>query len=134
MTVISKSYDFYRTIYTDKSVRYQLGAADTGTVELIEAKNANWTLYIQRILLAVTTDAAQSLTFQDDSGTVVVGKSAASPGLGIELVGDYGPEGRILTAGEGLDMVISGAGLAAQVIVEAYQRPNAVQTEAQSKA
>lgn len=128
----NKSYDFYRCLHQDKSLRYQLGAADTGTVELMEAKNSKWQIYIQRIMLAVTTDSAQTLTFQDDSATVVVGKSPASPGLGIEIVGDYGPEGRALTAGDGLDMVISGAGLAGQVVVEAYQRPVNAITAAES--
>lgn len=128
----NKGYDFYRTLYQDKSVRYQLAGATTGTIELFEAKNSRWQVYIQRIMLAVTTDAAQSLTFQDDTGAVIIGKSPASPGLGIEIVGDYGPEGVALTAGDGLDMVISGAGLAGQVVVEAYQRPVSGITAAES--
>jgi hypothetical protein len=119
-----KSYDFYRSMYADKTARGIVLVADSATINnAIAVRNARHAIYVQRIMLAVTTDAAQSLTFQDDNGTPkVVGKSAASPGLGVEVVADYGPEGIALTTGTNLDIVISGAGLACGYVVEAYER------------
>lgn len=120
----AKSYDWYRSMYSDKSVRGRVAAADSATIEdVVAVKNLNYTIYVQRIMLSVTTDAAQSLTFQDDAGTpVVIGKSAASPGLGIEVVADFGPEGFALTTAKNLDIVISGAGLGCVYVIEAYQK------------
>lgn len=124
MPSIYSDYGFYRAVFSSASVTASVAAADTATIDnVITAKNANWTIHVQRITLSVTTDAAQSLTFQDDAGSpVVIAKSAASPGLGVEMVADFGPEGFPLTKGKNLDIVISGAGLACQISIEAYQR------------
>lgn len=125
---VQADYGHYRAQYTNKSTTFGVAAADSGTVQdVVAVKSANHTLYIQRIMLSVFTDAAQSLTFQDDAGTpVVIGKSAASPGLGVEVVCDFGPEGYPLTQGKNLDAVISGAGLGCKVSIEAYEKLTAV--------
>ena len=117
-------YGKWRNFFVDKSRIYALTTAATGTAAaIVPVRASTSTLYIQRILLSVTTDAAQTLTFQDDAGTpLVIAKSPSSPGLGIEIVADFGPGGIALTAGKNLDMVISGAGLGAQVNVEAYEK------------
>ena len=125
MPAVQSDYGFYRTMFQDASTVRTLLAADTTTehANVIVPKSASHTIFIQRILFNCTTDAAQTLTFQDGAGTpIVIGKSAASPGLGIEIVGDYGPKGKALTEGEELDIVISAAGLAGQINIEAYQR------------
>lgn len=116
-------YNKYRTLHTERVANASVLAADSTTIELIDVtKSANHQLYIQRIVFSVTTDAAQSLTWQDEAGTpVLIAKSKASPGLG-NLVWDFGPVGVPCTLGKGLDMVISGAGLAGMVHVEAYER------------
>ena len=121
-------YGYYRSIYTNKSTTFSVAAADTATLtDKPAVKNANYTIYVQRITLSVFTDAAQSLTFQDDASTpVVIAKSAASPGLGLEIVADFGPEGFPLTAGKNLDIVISGAGLGVKGSIEAYEKVTAV--------
>lgn len=120
---VQADYGHYRAQYNDKSTVKQIVATDSGTFDAVIApKNANYAIFVQRIIFNVTTDAAQTLTFQDGAGTPkVVGKSASSPGLGIEIVADYGPKGVQLTIGEELDIVISGAGLAGQISIEAYE-------------
>ena len=121
-------YGYYRAQNSNKSTTFAVAAADSATKEnVITAKNANYTVFVQRIILSVFADSAQSLTFQDDAGTpVVIGKSAASPGLGVEIVADFGPEGYPLTEGKNLDITISGAGLACKGSIEAYERLTAV--------
>ena len=119
-----RSAAWYRTQYTDKSVRRTVVAADVDAqhANVIVPKSSKHTVYIQRILMAVTTDAAQTITFQDDSGAPVVGKSKASPGLGLHVVADHGAEGMPLGEGESLDMIFSAAGPAGIVTIEAYEK------------
>ena len=124
MAAVESDYGFYRAQYIDKSITFVVAAADSATKEnVITPRNVYSTIFVQRITLSVITDAAQSLTFQDDAGTpVIIAKSAASPGLGIEVVCDFGPKGYALTVGTNLDIVISGAGLACKGSIEAYEQ------------
>lgn len=117
-------YGYIRSVlYQDVSSQTRVAAADTATVTPITHKDANHQVFVQRILMAVSTDAAQTLTFQDTAGTpVVIGKSKSSPGLGICIVADYGPDGIGLTKATDLQYVISGAGLGCVVNIEAYQK------------
>ena len=129
MPAVQSDYGFYRAMFKDASTVRTLLAADTSTehANVITPKSASYSIFVQRIIFNCTTDAAQTLTFQDDAGTpIVIGKSASSPGLGIEIVGDYGPLGKQLTENTNLDIIISAAGLAGQINIEAYQRLTAV--------
>lgn len=125
---VQADYGHYRAFHHDASVIVPVAAGDSATKEnVIAAKTSRHSIFVQRITLSVTTDSAQSLTFQDDAGTpVVIAKSPASPGLGFEVVADFGPAGIQLTEAKNLDIVISGAGLACQISIEAYQRVTAV--------
>lgn len=106
------------------SFQTQILATDTATVTAIAAATG-YTTFVQKIQVAVTTDAAQSLTFQDNAGTpIVLAKTKASPGLG-PINFDFGPDGYPLTESKQLDIVISGAGLAASVSITAYRRATA---------
>lgn len=115
--------DNYRTVYQDCSYDGNVLAADTATVHCIAAKT-NYTVYVQAIIVNVSTSAAQSLVFQDTTGTpVVIHHTQTSPALGpVNESVDFGPEGKALTVSQGLDMTISGAGLAAAVKVIAYRK------------
>ena len=128
MASTNADYGWYRAQYSNKTTTFAVAAADSATLtDKPAVKSANHTIYVQRITLAVFTDAAQSLTFQDDAGTpVLIAKSAASPGLGVEIVCDFGPVGYALTEGKNLDIVISGAGLACKGVIEAYEKLTAV--------
>lgn len=117
----------YRTLFEDVSTTYSLLAADASDPTLIAAKT-NWTTYVQAIIVNVTTDNAATLRFEDTAGTpVVIHATPASPGLGpIDTSVDFGPVGIPLTVSTGLTMVTSAAGLAAQIVVQAYRRLTAV--------
>lgn len=119
---------FFKTRNRNKTVSRTILAADTSAAhaDIITPKSANHTIYIQRISFAPTTYAAQTLTFRDDAGTPVeigfMSIPAAAPTTGIcQYVIDYGPQGTPLTKGKNLDVIISAAGPAGRLVVEAYE-------------
>lgn len=121
-----KGYDFYRRQYHDVSGNTSVAAADTATVTLAALK-AGHTIYVQEIIVDILTDAAQTLEFKDDAGTPKkIQKTDASPGAQTHYHWQFGPEGIPLTAAKAFVMVISGAGLAANVAWSAYQRQTSV--------
>ena len=129
MPSVHSDYGFYRTMFKDASIARTLLTTDVTAdhADVVTPKSASYSIFVQRIIFNCTTDAAQTLTFQDDASTpIVIAKSASSPALGIEIVADFGPKGKQLTEGKNLDIVISAAGLAGQINIEAYQRLTAV--------
>ena len=117
-------YSRNRRNYTDVSSKTVLvvAAADTATVTLATAKTG-WTIFVQRIMVTILTDAAQTLSFKDSAGTpVVINTTDSSPGAGAQYIWDFGSNGKPLTEAKNLTMVISGAGLAAHYQFEAYMR------------
>jgi hypothetical protein len=90
-------------------------------------RDANHTIYVQRIVGAITTHSdGKSWTFQDTAGTPVpihtygdeVVADVIQPGLSV----DFGPRGTPLTQGASLDIRGSAAGLAGRIHIEAYQK------------
>lgn len=99
-------------------------AQTTATIETIKA--SDYTMYIQRIVVWIHTDAAQSLTFKDNNGTPkVVCKVSASPGADTRWDFDFGPKGVPLTAGKSLTATFSAAGLGGHMTWSGYQTNNA---------
>src|SRR3990167_6792307 len=117
----SKSAEWYRTIHKDRSVSGSIAAATAGIADVIAAKTGV-TIYVQRVHISITTDAAQTITVQDNASTPVhVLEIPASAGDGSVHEIDFGPRGFALTASEGLD--ISGtAGPAYNYVIDAYSR------------
>lgn len=114
---------FWRQQFRDVSFARTVAAADTTIASIIPAK-VGQTLFIQRIIVWVGTDAAQSATFQDTNGTpVVIAKIAASPGANVRFDFDFGGLGYPCTADKGFSIVLSAAGLGFNVRVYAYARP-----------
>ena len=115
----------YRTTYEDVSYDFNMLTSTTTQSAIIAAK-ANFTTYIQAIIVNITTSAAQNIVFQDDASTpVVIHRIANSPGLGPTGTSnsvDFGSEGKSITEGKALDMVISAAGNAGAVKVIAYRK------------
>ena len=108
-----------RTLFQDKSTAVVLSAASTTQDNVLTGRTGH-TLYVQRIKVSVTTDAAQSWTFQDDNSSArVIAVTPTSPGVGM-LEWDFGAEGVPLTEAKNLDISVSGAGLAGIVMLEAY--------------
>lgn len=99
-----------------------VAAADTAKDNILTVRSADHQIFVQRIVVSVITDAAQSLIFQDDANTpVLIAKTKSSPGLG-PITYEFGPIGTALTKGKNLDIATSGAGIAARVHVEGYQK------------
>jgi hypothetical protein len=96
-------------------------AQTTATIET--AKSATHTIYITRIIVWIKTDAAQSLTFQDNNGTpVIIAKIPTSPGADTRWDFDFGPKGVPLTLGKNLTATFSAAGLAGHMEWYGYQK------------
>jgi hypothetical protein len=123
--------------YLQRQSRYQrvsgsttLLAADDLSVtprSLVAAKTG-YTIFIQKIAVAVTTDNAATQVFQDSSGTPVkIAGTKASPGIG-PILFDFGPDGTPLTEGKAFQLSNSGAGMAAQIHWEGYRKPTATLT------
>jgi len=113
-----------RGTYQPFSVDAQMLATDTGTATLAALKTG-FTIFVTKIVASITTDAAQTLTFQDNASTPVpIAKTKASPGLG-PIVFEFGEDGTGLTEAKQLDMVLSAAGLAGRVHVEGYWKQTA---------
>ena len=112
----------YRSFHRDVSTELTVLAA-TGDTTLITATSASHQIFVQRIIVYITTDAAQSMAFEDTAGTPVkIAEVPSSPGDETRWDFDYGDEGWALTAGTNLNMNVSAAGLAGIVKVYAYQR------------
>lgn len=112
----------YRRTHRDVSTELTV-LATTGDTVLITATSASHTIYVQRVIGYITTDAAQSIAFQDTASTpVVIATITTSPGDETRWDFDYGDEGWALTAGTNLNMNVSATGLAGNVKVYAYQR------------
>lgn len=117
--------------FTRKIVDRDIVAADQSAqhADIITPKSANHRIYVQRIVFAPTTYSAKTLTFQDDAGTPVpighMSIPAAAPTTGGDtdmFVIDYGPTGTPLTKGKNLDVIISAAGAAGRLHIEAYEK------------
>jgi hypothetical protein len=113
--------------HEDVSASYAMLAADdfSSSLHAIIAAKTGFTVYVQRIEVAVTTDNAATQLFQDTAGTaVVVAGTKASPGIGpIEF--DFGADGFACTESKGLSHKNSGAGMAASITVQAYRKRTA---------
>lgn len=89
---------------------------------LIAAGRSTDTLYVQRIVVSITTSAAKTLTFQDSSGSPVAIAAVPSGQAVGAVVFDFGPEGFPLPVGTGLDLANSGAGVGAALVAQGYRR------------
>lgn len=98
--------------------------ASTDDTTLITAFSAAHTLYIQRLVVWITTSVAQSITFQDSNGTpFVIAVVSSPPGANTRWDFDFGPKGISLTLGKNLVANFSAVGLAGHMEWEAYQTP-----------
>lgn len=119
----------YQFNYSSKVTDRQILATDTSTElnNLITPKSPNHALFIQAISFSETTESnGKSLTFQDDSGTpIVLGKYNSitlAGGVAKQVYLDFGPRGYQLGTGKNFDVIVSAAGIAGALHVEAYER------------
>ena len=108
-------------------VDYQLAAAAAGPVELKAVRSTSHRLYIQHIIVSVTTYSAATMTFRDDAGTPVpigffsIPASAPTGGGNQEYRIDFEQGGTPLTTGTNLDLVLSAAGIAGRIHIQGYE-------------
>lgn len=122
-------YLHWQLQYRRKNLDRQIVAADDTTAlnDLITPKSANHQLFIQKLVFYETTESnGKNLTFQDDSTTpILLGKYfsvTAAAGIPKSLVLDFGPTGYGLGVGKNFDVVVSAAGIAGALHVEAYEK------------
>lgn len=113
----------YRSFYTDVSMNATIAAATGDTTLISIGSRTSWTIFVQRIIVYITTDAAQSWVFEDDNGTPKkVAEVTTSPGDETRWDFDFGPIGKPLTEGKDLELNVSAAGLAGTIEVYAYRK------------
>lgn len=118
---MSEAYRRYRTFYQDVSTNLDFAATQTSTT-LITVRNSKSTIFVQNIIVYISTDAAQSLTFEDSTTGKDVAVVTASPGANTRWEFDFGPRGKPLNEGESLKATFSAAGLAGHLEVQAYEK------------
>ena len=116
----------FRAFYQDVSGDTTLAAAG-GDATLVTAKDAYHTIYIQRIVVYIVTDAAQSMAFEDSNGTPKkIFEVTSSPGDETRWEAVFGEKGVPLTEGKNFLLNVSAAGLAANITWEGYSKLTAV--------
>jgi hypothetical protein len=113
-------YTKNRVVFKDASTNLVV-LAGTGDTTLITARNTSHTVFVQRIIAYITTNAAQSWSFEDSAGFQIA-EIPTSPGDSTRWDFDFGPRGVPLTAGANFLLNVSAAGLAGHIEVDAYQR------------
>jgi len=117
-----KSDEWFRQVNQDIS-GHLTATTSTDDTTLVTARNTSTTIYIQRIIVYITTDAAQSWSFEDSNGTAkIVAKVTTSPGVDTRWDFYFGARGKPLTEGKNFVLNVSATGLAGQVEWEGYQR------------
>ena len=121
-------YVGYQNHYTNKSTDLNVLAATDDTT-LITAKSANHRIYVQKIVINITTYSAKTWDFEDNAGTPIQiahisipAAAVALPSESNSIVIDFGPKGTPLTLGKNLVLDMSAAGAAGTVHVEAYEK------------
>ena len=121
-----KDADGYRTFYQDISGSLTVAAA-TGDTTLVTVKDIYHTIYIQRIIVYITTDTAQSMSFEDSNGTPKkIAEVTTSPGDETRWDFDFGDIGVPLTEGKNFVLNVSAAGLAGHIEWYGYSKLTAV--------
>jgi hypothetical protein len=117
-----KGAEGYRRFYQDISGNLTI-VAGTGDTTLVTVRNANSTIFIQRIVVYITTDAAQSAAFEDSNGTAKkIAEVTTSPGDETRWEFFFGDRGEPLTEGKNFVLNVSAAGLAANISWEGYSK------------
>lgn len=118
---MSDAYLRKREIHQDVSGNL-VATATTDDTTLVTVK-ARHTIFIQRLIVYITTDAAQSWAFGDSNGTPLVGaRVSTSPGVDTRWDFDFGATGMPLTEGKNFVLDVSAIGLAGNIEWEGYQK------------
>lgn len=106
----------------DISGAIAIAAAD-GDTTLVTSRGAGFTIFIQRIIVWISIDAAQSWSFEDNASPArQVAEVTTSPGDSTRWDFDFGVRGMPLTEAKNFVLNVSTAGLAGNIVWEGYQR------------
>jgi hypothetical protein len=125
---MAKTAADYRSLFKDKSTTLQIAAATDDQASFIAPKTADHQLFIQKIVVSITTYSAKTWLFQDSAGTPVPIYFISIPAAAGTTAGDdnfeidFGAAGIPLTVGKGLSLDVSAAGAAGIIRVEAYEK------------
>lgn len=118
-------YVHYQSLHTRKIADVDILTGTAAYADVLAPKSANHQIFIQRIVLSITTHVADTYTFDDDgAGPVIATHLDVTPqaaGVPSVVVWDFGPVGRPLTKGANLDVSHSSTGVAVAHI-EGYER------------
>lgn len=121
-----KGAEGMRRFYQDISGNLTVAAA-TGDTTLVTVKDTYHTIYIQRIIVYITTDAAQSASFEDSNTPAKkIAEVTTSPGDETRWDFDFGDNGVPLTEGKNFVLNVSAAGLAGNIMWYGYSKLTAV--------
>lgn len=96
--------------------------ASTGDTTLETANETTETLCITKIIVTISTSAAQSIQFEDSASSArYICKVPTSPTVDTQYKYEFGEVGLRLTTGKNLVMNVSAAGNAGHVIWEGYR-------------
>lgn len=119
---MAKTAADYRSFYTDISGSHVL-ATGAGDATLVSVRNSAYQIFIQRIVVWITTDAAQSMSFEDDNSPAKqIFEVTTSPGDSTRWEAVYGERGVPLTLGKDFELNVSAAGLGANIEWEGYMK------------
>lgn len=113
---------------TPKVTNVPILVASTTLADVITPKSADHQIYIQKIILSLTTHFDTAITFDDDGAGPPIAvytdeATATATGQGaVPVVWDFGPNGYPLTKGANLDIVVASAGAVGVVHIEAYEK------------
>lgn len=114
-----------------RDISGSLDRLTTDTDATLATGKAGHTIFVQRIIVYIKTDAAQSIAFEDDAATPKkIAEVTASPGDETRWDFDFGPYGVPLTEGRDFEMNVSAAGLAFHVEWVGYIKQTATVTAA----
>lgn len=118
-------YRGYQNLYGRLNANVDILTGTASYADVLAAKSANHTVYVQKITLSILTHVADTYTFDDDgAGPAIAVHLDVTPqaaGVPAVVVFDFGPEGVALTKGANLDVSHSSTGTA-KVHIEGYQR------------
>ncbi len=117
-------YRHFQVTNSNKTVDGSLSAGGTVTVV---PKSAKHRLYIQKVVLSITTHAnAKTITLGDGTLTIGVHNDfTAAIGVLDEKEFDFGPAGRALTIGATFTVTSASSGPVADVHIECYEKLDA---------
>ena len=116
----ARSAEWYRNTYRDISTSGIVATGTAGANDLILCPT-NHTIFIQKITFMSKTSAAQTVSFQDSSATLLALLVEASVTAGLFRTIDFGARGFATTPGEAFE-IVGTAGPAYSYVIEGYAR------------